>query len=646
MSNKRIWRLVVVLAVYVCFVPSILAQPTAFNYQGSLTDGGSPANGSYQMQFRLFDAPSGGTQIGSTLADVPVTALNGAFRARLDFGSNPLGGQDRWLEIAVRQNSGQSYTTLSPREQISSSPYAVRTLSAAMADDSQKLGGVNANQFVQTTDPRLSDARNPLPGSANYLQNSLTQQAAANFNISGSGTSSAFNVNGPLTFGNVAAPGVAPGGQSRFYFDTATNKLKISENGGAYVNLVGASGVSGSGTANRIPFWSAGTTLGDSNIFQSGTHIGIGTGTPGAALEIRGSALFAQQQRITDGTSGNSLVLQGGTGSNMKITGYNYTTGAAVPLYLSVDGANTILNSGGGSLGIGISTPHPLFRVDTAGSVRAFANTHVNFTVETSGTNNGARFNMKSATRNWFIGTSQALNGDQFYIGEGESLTAGQRMVITTGGVFGFGTINPHTGYRADFVGGIRSTDTASTHFVAETMGGTNSWARYYMRSVNPNGTIHQSWLMGTSRDFNGNQFYLADETFGGTRFAIQPNGGPVYIDGNVTGNLGGYGLPKAMLFINGDGTMIRCYNGVTGSTSGGCGYTSSRGNSGRYILSGLPDTNARFVSVSLQSSSNQPVGISFQPNGTFLNVYVFETNDYNGVNFPGTDRPFVVIIY
>ena len=49
-------------------VASAKAQTTSFSYQGRLTDGANPANGSYQMQFALFDALTGGNQIGATLA--------------------------------------------------------------------------------------------------------------------------------------------------------------------------------------------------------------------------------------------------------------------------------------------------------------------------------------------------------------------------------------------------------------------------------------------------------------------------------------------------------------------------------------------------------------------------------------------------
>ena len=40
------------------------AQGTAFTYQGRLNDGGAPANGSYDLQFILYNAGVGGSQQG------------------------------------------------------------------------------------------------------------------------------------------------------------------------------------------------------------------------------------------------------------------------------------------------------------------------------------------------------------------------------------------------------------------------------------------------------------------------------------------------------------------------------------------------------------------------------------------------------
>ena len=86
--------------------------------------------------------------------------------------------------------------------------------------------------------------------------------------------------------------------------------------------------------------------------------------------------------------------------------------------------------------------------------------------------------------------------------------------------------------------------------------------------------TTNRSWFIGTSQNFNGDQFYLVDETLGLTRFSITPNDGPVYLQGNITGSSGGRGLPKAMLMVLANGTISHCYNGLTGETINPCGFS------------------------------------------------------------------------
>lgn len=186
-----------------------LAQTTAFTYQGKLGSGGAAANGDYQFEFKLFDSDLAGTQVGSTQA-VVATVQNGVFTTRLDFGAGSFPADaDRWLEISVRPpGSIDAYTVLSPRQQLNSVPYAIRSLrasnadnaaNATNADNAASLGGVASGDFVQTNDARLSDARPPAPGSNNYIQNSASQQAG-NFNISGNavvvGTLTASRLNG------------------------------------------------------------------------------------------------------------------------------------------------------------------------------------------------------------------------------------------------------------------------------------------------------------------------------------------------------------------------------------------------------------------------------------------------------------------
>jgi hypothetical protein len=102
----------------------LAANGSAFTYQGRLLDGGNPANGNYDFQFSLYDDGVAGSQVGSTVSVNAQAVSSGLFTASLDFGSSAFVGEARWLQIAVRQTGGGAYTPLSPRQPITSAPYA------------------------------------------------------------------------------------------------------------------------------------------------------------------------------------------------------------------------------------------------------------------------------------------------------------------------------------------------------------------------------------------------------------------------------------------------------------------------------------------------------------------------------------------
>ena len=190
-------RLLSTLSLPFLLALSVFAQTSAFTYQGRLTDNTAAANGTYQMQFAIFDLAVAGKQLGSTVENTAVVVNNGVFTVQLDFGAAAFSGEERFLEVAVRRNSSETYVTLVPRIRITSTPYSTRAANAAsaesaatadMATNAGQLGGVNASEFVQTSDTRLTDARNPLPGSQSYIQNSTALQPSSNFHISGNGT--------------------------------------------------------------------------------------------------------------------------------------------------------------------------------------------------------------------------------------------------------------------------------------------------------------------------------------------------------------------------------------------------------------------------------------------------------------------------
>src|SRR5207244_3020673 len=103
---------------------TLFAQGTAFTYQGQLKDGFAPANGSYDLMFKLFDAFAGGNQVGPTRTNSPTAVSDGLLTATVDFGAN-FPNADRWLEIAVRTNGAGAFSTLTPRQPITAAPYAI-----------------------------------------------------------------------------------------------------------------------------------------------------------------------------------------------------------------------------------------------------------------------------------------------------------------------------------------------------------------------------------------------------------------------------------------------------------------------------------------------------------------------------------------
>ena len=127
--------ILVTLLIIVALGYVINAQTPAFTYQGRLTDSALPAAGTYQMQFSVWDAVTLGTQQGTTITNNAVTVANGVFTVQLDFTAAPFAtGANRWIEIAVKKPAEMTFTTLTPRQQITSNPFAIRSASASGAD--------------------------------------------------------------------------------------------------------------------------------------------------------------------------------------------------------------------------------------------------------------------------------------------------------------------------------------------------------------------------------------------------------------------------------------------------------------------------------------------------------------------------------
>ena len=135
---------------FASFCAALLAQPLSaeFTFQGELQDAGAGADGDYEFEFRAFDAINGGNQLGPRLAQV-ITIRDGIFSTALDFGDAVFTGDKVWLEVGVRRIGSSLYTTLNPRQEITSAPYAIHAQFVGMdAVTSAEI----ADGSIQTSD--------------------------------------------------------------------------------------------------------------------------------------------------------------------------------------------------------------------------------------------------------------------------------------------------------------------------------------------------------------------------------------------------------------------------------------------------------------------------------------------------------------
>lgn len=121
-------RLIIPSVALLAYLPQAFSQGTAFTYQGMFDDAGVAANGSYDLRFTIYDSTNlPGGIIAGPLTNSATGVTNGAFIATMDFGTGVFTGQDRWLEVAVRTNTGGggAFTVLTPRQKLTPTPYAI-----------------------------------------------------------------------------------------------------------------------------------------------------------------------------------------------------------------------------------------------------------------------------------------------------------------------------------------------------------------------------------------------------------------------------------------------------------------------------------------------------------------------------------------
>ncbi len=257
--------LLIVMSALAC---GATGQTTGFTYQGQLKDGDVPAAGQHDFRFRLFDASSGGTQLGTTQCVDNIQVNDGVFTTLIDFGPQFTTTAQRFIEIQVRRDVGQTcadttgFTTLAPRQPITPAPTATQAGSAfslAAPDGSPAKAvfvGNDGNVGIGTISPATSlDVQAPISG--------LTPGAGVRIR----GTS----------------PGVANLAYMDFFNSIGARIGYVGDGGGADNSIYLQSD-----TGNVALSTAAGTTL---SATPSG-NVGIGTATPAARLDVRGEVRY------------------------------------------------------------------------------------------------------------------------------------------------------------------------------------------------------------------------------------------------------------------------------------------------------------------------------------------------------------------
>ena len=363
----------------------VAAQDTAFTYQGKLTDNINPATGQYDFSFSLWDALSDGAQVGETNLIPGVTVTNGTFTLTLDFGAAAFPGANRYLQVAVRPTGGGTYTTLSPRQPITPTPYA---LNAA------QLGGLAASGL---------------------LQNSTTQQASSNFNISGNGTAggtlSANVVNATTQFNLGGQRMLSAAGLNNLFagFNAGTNNL------GGFNTFFGANAGEQNTTGNGNSFFGDFSgrlnTTGASNSFY-------GSGAGYSNTEGNANSFFGQQAGNSNSTGSNNSFFGTQAGLANTTGSFNTFFGSRAG-QLNTTGSNNAFF--GERTGQANTTGHNnAFFGDYAGilNTTGFLNTFIGTqagSLNSTGSNNAffgfnAGRNLVSSDGNTFIGTFADFN--------------------------------------------------------------------------------------------------------------------------------------------------------------------------------------------------------------------------------------------
>ncbi len=443
---------------------------SAFTYQGQLKLVGIPLTGTVDLEVSLYDVDSGGVSL-NTLALTNVSVVNGLFTVDLDFGVVAFNGDARWLEIAVRSPSDpgdtNAFTTLTPRQPLTATPYALQT-NGLFVDDNGDVG-------VGTDAPA---ARLHVNGDLAF---SLGQ---ADMRIQ------EVDPSDPRFFGMINFFGIGIGS------NTGANRQMVMVTDGFSSNPIFTVASSVDSGNNWLPRLA---------VTQSG-NVGIGTSTPAHPLTVEGSGA---RNIYTRNSLGHGIQGDSDDPNSAGVVGLNLSGGIGVRGETSNSGGYAGYFQGGrnyfsGNVGIGVVAPtSPLHVVAQEGNVIVGHATGTATSVKTAGVAGFAEpGSLNSGTYGQLgTGTGSSPFGGAAVFG---SASSGNGVAGTTADAIGRGVqgVNESTTGVARGVLGISASEIGQGVFAKAThVTGTNFALRASTNS--PNG--YAGYFEGGRNYFGGN---------------------------------------------------------------------------------------------------------------------------------------------